>query len=169
MNGEPMKGSIWHYTIGTRMKMILRDRLIKLATANVPAGERPVVWFSTNPAWEETANKGIMTEAGNRVGLTKQETAERGKGLYRIAVSSDTASFNIYEFRKRSGVSSKMWKGLFLRAEQCGSVPTEWRVSFDPVPSEKWLSVECWDRDIWRPLFETEIENLAAKVEVTVT
>jgi hypothetical protein len=74
-----VKAGILHYTVGIRMKMILRDALIKPATTNVPEGERPAVWFSMNPVWEETANKAIMTKAGIRVGLTKEETEERGQ------------------------------------------------------------------------------------------
>jgi hypothetical protein len=61
-----------------------------------------------------------------------------------------------------------MWKRLLSAAQECGSLPTEWRVSFDPVPSDKWLSVERWDRDIWRPLSQSEIEDLVAKAEVAV-
>lgn len=48
---------LWHYTIGQRIDSIIEDGMIKLATAFVPQNERPVVWCSFSPKWEETANK----------------------------------------------------------------------------------------------------------------
>ena len=63
---------VWHYTILDAFRSILRDGFIKPATQFVPPGERPVVWFSSNPVWENSAAKGV-TEGGRRRTATFDE------------------------------------------------------------------------------------------------
>ena len=48
---------VWHYTVGQRLRSILDTQEISLATKGVPQGEKSVVWLTTSPQWESTANK----------------------------------------------------------------------------------------------------------------
>ena len=59
----------WHYTIHQKYQKIIATGVIKQATENIDYYEKPVVWFSTNPDWEETVRKPI------RDPLTGTETA----------------------------------------------------------------------------------------------
>ncbi len=63
-----------------RFNDILRDGFIKPATAGLPPGERPAVWFSSNPVWEETANKRAEFD-GYLIPLNREQTALCGDGL----------------------------------------------------------------------------------------
>ena len=145
-----MNARVWHYTVGNHIQSILSDRMLKPATARVPEGERPVVWFSVNQVWELTANKGWQNNDGTIRTLSKEETAQYANGLYRIEVAPETAPLTVYEFRKRSGISSRVWKGLLHAAEEVGASPAEWRVSFDPVPAELCLRIERWEVGVWQ-------------------
>jgi hypothetical protein len=42
--------------------------VIQLATAGVAAGEKPAAWFSTNPVWEASANRGNIFWDARAVG-----------------------------------------------------------------------------------------------------
>lgn len=155
---------IWHYTVGERLWSILRDKIIKPATAGVPAGERPVVWFTTNPAWEPTANKGIWRN-GELLWLTKEETAAEGGGLFRIEVAPDAAPYGWEEFKRLSGISGRTSKRLARIARQRGSNYHDWRVSFEPVTSDKWLRIETWYRDRWAEIPMDVLEAFPAAVD----
>jgi hypothetical protein len=84
-------GLKWHYTTGTCFLQITEEGYIQPATAYIAPGERPIVWFSTNPIWEPTACKGVPVPGGlSRTG-TFEETYERGRGLVRFGVAASTA------------------------------------------------------------------------------
>ncbi len=133
---------VWHYTVGQCLRSILDTLAITPATEGVPPGELPVVWLSAHPLWEPTANKGRKGPNGEIIRLSKEETAAYGEGLYRIEVSPEAAPYSWEDFRRLSGVSSRLAKSLARIARQCGSNYHDWRISFEPITAEKWLSVE---------------------------
>lgn len=139
---------LFHYTTLGRFKFIEHDGLIKPATAYVKFNERPAVWFSTHPSWEPTASKLIHTWGGVRRATIKQMIDNDG-GLVRIEIAPETAPYCWREFKIRSGVSSKVIKGLVRAATEQGAKPSQWFVSFDPVPRDKWLAVEHWQGSEW--------------------
>jgi hypothetical protein len=143
----------YHYTVKLRLDSILADGLIKCATEGVFGGERPAVWFTTNPTWEETANKAVDNGFG-RESLTRDQTHEVFEGLVRIAVADETAPHDWNAYRRLSGVSPKMANALRTLAYRAGSKLGEWFISFEPVPRDLWLAVEIWDGEKWGPFPE---------------
>jgi hypothetical protein len=141
----------WHYTTGQKLALILESGAIVPATALVPRRERPVVWFSLNQRWEKTANKAIVHD-GSLISLTMQQTAELCNGLARFGVAPDTAPYNWPELKRLSRMSSKMVRSLYDSALRQGASPSEWRGTFDPVPREKWTSVEVFTNGVWIPV-----------------
>src|SRR5262249_47542259 len=129
----------WHYTVGHRLDSILRDGVIRPATAYVDPGEKAAVWFSVNPVWEETANKLVETSFGLVPG-TKETTHEMGGGLARIGVRPEVAPYDWDAFKALSGVTKKVARALYRAALAAGSRPGEWYVSFEPVLRERWLA-----------------------------
>jgi len=127
----------------------VRDGVIKPATAYVPIGEHPIVWFSTAPVWEETANKRLLKPDGTVVNLDRDGTYARGGGLVRIGVAPETAPYTWGILKVKSRMKPKMAEGLVKAARRCGAKPSEWRGTFDPVPREKWIAVEVWDGTKW--------------------
>ena len=47
---------LWHYTPACRLPAIIKSGHIKLQTYTYE-NEKPVVWFSSNPNWENSVTK----------------------------------------------------------------------------------------------------------------
>ncbi len=142
----------WHYTVGIRINRIITSGVIELATAKVPPGERLAVWFSLDPVWEPTANKGWVNEAGQLFSLSKEETEAKGGGLFRIAVLPEAAPYTWTDFKRMSGASPATITGLARAARKVRSDPYRWRVSFDPVPKTLWAGIHVWKDGAWKAL-----------------
>jgi hypothetical protein len=139
----------WHYTTEAHLPKILRSGVLLPATCGVDNGERPAVWTSANPVWEETANKGYVDEATGmtRTG-TKATTAARG-GLARIEVRPEAAPYDWVAFRAESGIHPRIARGLAEAAVAAGANPYEWFVSFEPIEMDDWLDIEVWRDGRW--------------------
>jgi hypothetical protein len=150
---------IWHYTVGVHLPGIMRSGEIRCATAFVPESEKPLVWFSTNPLWEETANKMYKDILGTLHEGNKETTAKIGEGLIRIEVSPDAAPYSWKDFKKKKMWTKKIIKGLEKAALKVGANPSQWRMSYYPVPKEKWIAVERWnpEKQTWED-FKTVTE-----------
>src|SRR5262245_9462585 len=144
---------VFHYTIGAKLPAILADGVIRPATAFVPDGERPVVWFSTNPVWEQSANKALLDPVtGAWQPLTREETADHGGGLVRIEVEPSAAPFRWRQFSRIARASRSICRGLERVAAKTGDDPADWRFSLGSVPLTAWRSIEVWDGARWSAL-----------------
>ena len=158
---------LWHYTVGIRLEDILASGVIRLANGFVEKGERPVVWFSASNAWEETANKGaIDSETGEFRNLSRQETHDYCDGLVRIGVAPETAPYGWSQFVELSGVSLQTANALKKVAHKQGSQVSQWFVSFEPVPKDKWLCIEAWDGSQWKPQPDAKVLDSALEREI---
>jgi hypothetical protein len=142
---------LYHYTTASRLLGILHDRRIKPATAGIDKGERPVVWLSRAPNWEETANKSLMDgNTGERVlthGIIEQAEHETPCRL-----EVDTEGLRLmdwFTFKRKSGVSNATAAHLFAAAVACTANPADWRACFEPIPLEKCCEVETWEAGKW--------------------
>jgi hypothetical protein len=93
----------WHYTVWPKLREILEDQQIRRATACVPRGERPVVWFTSRPMWEPTASAG----RGGRMATIAEMVGELGP-LVRIEVSPETARHTMAHHRRMGGIDLRM-------------------------------------------------------------
>lgn len=141
VDGENLR---WHYTTGNDFKKIVESGEIQPSRGRVPPSERPAVWFSTEPIWEPTATKAWINPDGTKV-LSMAINAEKGGGLFRIGVLSETAPHDWHAFKQLSGITSKMAKGLYNVAKEQNARPGRWYVTFEVVPKSAWVSVETWD------------------------
>lgn len=148
----------WHYTVGERLKAILQDGFIKPATANVPPGERPIVWFTVSPDWEETANKGwIDSKAGRYITLTREETEKRGGGLFRIGVADDFPLEPFLRISRKSRQGHGVTNALIRTAVEAGSNPyRDWWGTFKPVSCFDWSALEIRTPDGWRQFIDLQ-------------
>jgi hypothetical protein len=142
----------WHYTVYQHLKKIAESGEIRPTAKYTEYGEIAVVWFSTNPVWEETVRKSIKdTETSKQIGpLSRDGLSERGLHPVRIEVNPtlvDIRSWN--NFKKRSGISKPGIKSLIKSAKHWGADPKEWWVSYEAVPSRSWLSIEIWVGRKW--------------------
>jgi hypothetical protein len=136
----------WHYTTVEKLKLILNDQCIRVATVGVPEYEKPSAWFSVREDWEPTATKAIRVEGVIRT-ATLDEMIERAGGLARIGVADAVAKVGWCEFRKCSGIKSGDAKRLEAVALTAGALSDHWFVSFENIPADKWLAIEvCFPR-----------------------
>lgn len=138
----------WHYTIGPHYAKIIESGVIRPATANVLKGERPAVWFSLNPAWEQTACKGII-EDGVRRSLPFEEMLELRIDAFRFGVIPSLAPYDWSAYVRKSRVNPRMAKGLLTVATEMGADPQEWFVSFAPVPVAQCSAIDIWYENDW--------------------
>ena len=68
---------LWHYTFLPHLESILREGLIRPATALVEPPERPIVWFSKNQFWERTVTKSMKSRDGRLIELHFNAMIER--------------------------------------------------------------------------------------------
>jgi hypothetical protein len=114
---------VYHYTVGGNFTRILASGVILPATEGLLPSQRPVVWFSTNPLWENTVVKGIPVVGGGYVNIGWAEFNHNGIPLIRIAIAS---------------VLVRVAKMEYAQSD-------EWRGTFAPVPVEKWVTVETYN------------------------
>lgn len=146
----------YHYTVGFWARLIIEEGVIRPTDLHVGPGEKPAVWFSTNPTWESSANKARNGE----IGMTA--TARCGRGIYRFAVAPETAPHNWETYVRASGVSPHGERQLRRGAKKMYSNHREYFVSFDPVPREKWVSIERFDFELsrWLPVDPGNLQAL---------
>lgn len=144
--------NIFHYTAGTYISKIVASGVINLETdGGIPFNkQRPAVWCTFSNTWEPTCNKD-MIKNGRRVALDKAGTARNAGGLYRIELKKDSAPFSWDEWKQKSNVREKHANALKKIAKSKGSDINLWRVSFEPIKSNKWLNIEKWNSEqgIW--------------------
>lgn len=144
--------SVWHYTTATNAGLILACGEILPASANVPAREKPAVWFSRNQHCEPTALKAVQTSSGLRT-LTMEEQSKLG-GLVRIGVpENDSRLIPWHAVQKALRMSQKMQRALEQSGRLQGANPQEWFVIPSPVPTvhlcvERWTPEHGWGE--WR-------------------
>jgi hypothetical protein len=141
---------VYHYTTEFKLVAIFGDGILKTTDARIDRDERPAVWFTASPRWEETANKLFQDAEGNIRSLSSQQTFELA-GWVRIAVEERFAPHTWFEYTKLSGVSNQTAKALRKVAYQSGSRLSDWRISFHPIIAKDWHSVERWDGNQWVP------------------
>ena len=142
-------GIVWHYTTVQRLNLIAQSGVIQPSAPTRERSEKPVVWFSSKPDWDATANLVVTTANQTRRHASTDETIIVGGGLARIGVSADLAPYDWKHYKKLSGVSPRRAKAMYDRATMVGSRPSWWRVSLEAVPRSGWQSVEIWNDFEW--------------------
>ena len=140
---------LFHYTRLSNLRKILADRKIIQADTFVKPPEMPVVWFSYRQDWEPTATPGLIdATSGTRRSLTFEEFASRETPA-RIEIDPQAAPLNWRAWRKSSGVKSRTVKALEESALRQDADTADWRVSFEPVSSKNWFTVEVYVDGEW--------------------
>jgi len=141
---------VFHYTVARYLPQILESKMMLPATEGFEKKRWHAVWFSTNPIWEETANKMYMSE-GIRIPGNKLDTHEMGKGLMRKEVTPKAAPHDWEQYKSISKMPGNLSRGIAKAAKDRGADPNEWHVSFEPVLQRDWLGVELfnWGTQVW--------------------
>ncbi|SPF41438.1 hypothetical protein SBDP1_340006 [Syntrophobacter sp. SbD1] len=142
---------LWHYTAYDRLGSILVDDHIRTASLYTEPGERKAAWVSTNPKWEETANKALRGRDGKQTEpLSKDELFRAGIIPMRIEINPKAVRFFDWDgFVKKSGISEHHAEGLEASGRRMGGNPSEWYASFAPIRVAAFLEIEIWNGKKW--------------------
>jgi len=145
---------LWHYTTGVNVLKILGSEEIVPSRGWLPPGVRPAVWFTRSPEWDATADK-TRKRGLCEILFTTRGTEAVGRGLFRIGARPETAPATWTDYRRDSHAPAALLRGLADTARKQGVSPSDWRISWDPVPRHAWLGVEVWREDAWIPAPES--------------
>ena len=150
----PDPPTLFHYTTGQKLDLIVRSGVILPTTAKVPPHEKPVAWFSTSDVWEPTATK--VPIPGK---LGQLMTAQAQGGLARITVPASAAPHRIHDLSRLAGTTPEDWLGLVLAGLELGSDPSTWRFTLSPVPVSLFSVIEFLDlaTDRWHAVDLAEL------------
>ena len=140
--------NLYHYTVGQHIIKIIEQGAILPATVGLPKGERPIVWFSSSPTWDETCNKGAV-QNGQPILLTREQTAAEYGGLFRVIVLPDVAPYSWQRLRFLSKMHPAIADKLEETARAVGSNSDEWFGTFKSVTRDKWTAIETLVDEGW--------------------
>ena len=140
---------VFHYTVVNYLPAIFERKML-MPTAKDSEKEQ-AVWFSTNPEWEETANKAYHSGDGIPIEGNKWDSYKIYGGLARIEVAPEIAPYNWEQYKKKSNIPMEKAQEIEAHAAKYNADPGEWRVSFEPVSKDNFLSIEVldWDNQVW--------------------
>jgi hypothetical protein len=118
---------VWHYTTAPRTERILDSGILIPATLGILPEEKPVLWFSSNPFWEQSACE-VIEDASSPIGLkwfSMQETCDLYGGLFRFGVPVEE-TIKWPEVGKRAGLRADVRKSVMKTARQKGADPKQW-------------------------------------------
>ena len=157
----------WHYTVFEHLQSIVSDRMINTADTWVSRKVKRVVWFSTNPCWEKTVVKivlnnetGMKTELRSRdelfqfglSGFNKEISPDKVNAFTPVRLEADPEKVNLRSFqnyKKSSGDSKSVIKGLVQTAKKWGANPKEWYVVYEDVLLSNISLIQRWNSEEW--------------------
>ena len=137
----------YHYTTLDRAHLILMSGELLPATALVPDGERPVVWFSRQRTWEPTASKALRDpRTGLQRTLTFPEMVKFGIARFRV----DTSILMPWpELRAASGMTEAVAVALARAGRKQGANPRDWYGHVGALPLSNVEAVEYFGPTGW--------------------
>ena len=138
----------WHYTTMQKYPLILESCLLKPADAYVADDEKPILWFSTNLYWEQTANKALRTLEGRLLSLTMEQTAEKAGGLVRFAVPLERL-VRWPRIGQQANVKSKIRKSLEATGIRAKANYMEWYGTLESMKLSDCVGIEFMDMATW--------------------
>ena len=141
---------IYHYTTGKVLEKILQDgRLIVSEWEKKNNVTPPALWLSTNPIWEPTSTKMLMTN-GEAKRLTKNEL-HTSFGLYRFVLPFVKKKLCTWKkYKHKFNTPANVYAGMERVGIEQGANPDEWFTIFKSVPLKDCLRCEVWDGEMWQ-------------------
>ena len=139
------KEILYHYTSGLHIASIMEIG-IHVSSVGVFPEERPAVWLTTQPRMEATAVK-----------MSGMEQMAKTIGICRVVLQSEEdKTFDMDYYANNSGIDERLLKSLIHVGIDMGSDPKDWRVEFDTIEPDRFLSIEHYDlkKKEWQQISE---------------
>jgi len=148
---QPVSDVLWHYTTADdrHFGSIVADGVLKPnAVSAEEEGERPALWFSTEPHWERSAQSVIVGPDGTPRWATFDEMVSK-IGVIRFGVSPEVAPHSWVSFRQMGAMPAATADALEQAARAEGAHPGNWYATFESVPSSEWTAVQQYVDGSW--------------------
>jgi hypothetical protein len=140
---------VWHYTTEEKLNPIYADGALMPTAIKIGPNERPVLWFSSNPVWEPTANKALGVRGIGAVrSLTTDEMVQMFR-LIRFGIDSERL-LHWPELRKVARIAHTEQRRLAKRARKVGAAPHHWYGSLQPVRLSELVREDYVPGEGWR-------------------
>ncbi|CAG4889443.1 hypothetical protein [Paraburkholderia saeva] len=125
----------WHYTTARKYQHISASGML------IPGGigidiestGMPVLWFSRNQHWEQTAGDACHVAGQPVRRLTMRETYAASGGLVRYGC--DVKRLDVGEIlRRKAQITHEVWAALYAAGKQQQAYPAAWCGSVDSIP-----------------------------------
>lgn len=127
--------AVHHYTVGSRLGAILASGELRPSSVDLEAGERPVLWFSSNRNWEETATKLLFNPKAREVYRPTLQELHGLLGLFRFTLPEDDDRLLRWPAIHRAALmSDTMVRTLVRNGRMAGARPEEWSGSLQAIP-----------------------------------
>lgn len=150
---------LYHYTNGNKIHRILQEGLINTSPDKPKPREKGIVWLSSHPEWEKTANK-IILKDGETTLLNQKETEYYCKGLFRLVLDTETYPSKVEQWPKIAVLArmpQNIKKRLVSRAKKASVNPSQWFGTLHPIET-KYLTVEVYINNKWIGVNKDEIK-----------
>jgi len=151
---------LWHYTIDRHYNNIVKTGYIKQAVIGIDKDEKPAVWLSSNPDWENSVKKTLINQETGEVlkDLGRDELFKLSVDVIRLEVdSSKLRLFNWLQFKEVSGISEKSVRKLESLADEWKDNPLEWYACFEPIYEKDIIGVEVWIEKKWKNIYSRNL------------
>ena len=153
----------YHYTTGDIFIEICQTNILDPHKTVTPLGEKPILWFSTQPYFEQTAAKSVYCESAknNIRRLTMLETMDLANGLIRFAYPAESL-IPWPQIGKQAYMSIKTIKQLEKEGRKQRANPTKWLGSFEPIKFSQLAEIQILKADTlkWVNIKEMEPFNM---------
>jgi hypothetical protein len=126
---------LYNYSILNKLSAIQKSGKILTSPKEPLENEIPLAWLSSNPDWENTANKMALSRHGDFIALNKEQTQHLGNGLIRFKFNTETVKEKIYswvEIMDNNFIPPDMVIQLVINGGVMGGNHEEWYGSVKP-------------------------------------
>lgn len=145
MAKTPLPSNLWHYSKIAHLQSIFDSGEIRLATAGVPACERPALWLSSDPRIERTAYpKATLQE------LERSAYQPIRFCLNPVALENGEVTLVSWKkHRQKGGVIPATARALENAGRDLGANCMNWWCSYAPISVEHFSRVEMMIGGEW--------------------
>ena len=138
----------WHYTVGNHFLKIMESGYLRPTDIGIEPGEKPILWFSTNQTWDQTACKAVLKD-GKICRISKEETRNLGGGLYRFGMPIDRLHMWPKLVRK-ARMTPNVQRLLEIEGRKQGANPSEWcGLTSNPIAIDKIFAIQTEADGLW--------------------
>lgn len=148
--------TFWHYSSAVRLPIIIDSGTLKCSNAGAPY-ELPMLWFSADQKWDETATKVVIMKSGLIKALTFRQQLEKFGCIRFGLIENDPRFLPWKEACAVAGTSDASRRQLAKRGHEMGCNPANWYATATGIPLNE-LHFQIL-RDRWSDV--TNIKDIA--------